>query len=151
MMEKMKEMFSFKYIALAMLIFQNTFLIIFMSLSRTGTSSSGEVRYASSSAVASMELVKMMSCLTMIFYECCDGYVKDDNNSIKSYSFITSVTNGAKGLVITLYNEVYSQPYELLKVSVPSLLYTIQNNLLYYALSNLDAATFQIGYQVYIF
>ena len=157
-MERLKEMFSFKYIALGMLVFQNTFLIIFMSLSRTGSSNSGEVRYASSSAVASMEMVKMMSCLTMIFFECCNGFAhvsgKDDDSSqsvSKSYSIVTAVSNGFRGLATALYNEVYSQPQELLKVAVPSLLYTIQNNLLYYALSNLDAATFQIGYQVCIY
>ena len=44
--------------------------------------------------------------------------------------------------------EVISQPGEILKLSVPSLLYTVQNNLLYFALSHLDAATFQVGYQV---
>ncbi len=36
---------------------------------------------------------------------------------------------------------------ELLKLAIPSGLYTIQNNLLYVALSNLDAATYQITYQ----
>ena len=45
-------------------------------------------------------------------------------------------------------DEVFSQPLEILKLSVPSFLYTVQNNLLYYALSHLDAATFQVGYQV---
>ena len=37
-----------------------------------------------------------------------------------------------------------------MKLAVPSLLYTVQNNLLYFALSHLDAATFQVGYQVMI-
>jgi UDP-sugar transporter A1/2/3 len=39
---------------------------------------------------------------------------------------------------------------ELLKLGIPSILYCVQNNLLYYALSHLDAATFQVGYQVKI-
>lgn len=36
---------------------------------------------------------------------------------------------------------------ELLKLVIPSGLYTLQNNLLYVALANLNAATFQITYQ----
>lgn len=38
---------------------------------------------------------------------------------------------------------------EILKVSIPSLVYTVQNNLLYFALSHLDAATYQVCYQVH--
>lgn len=46
-----------------------------------------------------------------------------------------------------LKDELLSQPIELLKLAIPSGLYTLQNNLLYVALSNLDAATYQIMYQ----
>ena len=49
-----------------------------------------------------------------------------------------------------LRTEVLEKPFELLLVAVPSFVYTLQNNILYYALSHLDAATFQVGYQLKI-
>ena len=44
-----------------------------------------------------------------------------------------------------LRDEILDKPRETLKLAVPSGLYTIQNNLLYVALSNLDAATYQVS------
>ena len=44
-----------------------------------------------------------------------------------------------------LYENIVLQPMDCLKVSVPSFVYVIQNNLLYIAVSNLEAATFQVG------
>ena len=41
-------------------------------------------------------------------------------------------------------------PDQLARVAVPALLYTIQNNIIYAALSHLDAVTFQITYQLKI-
>lgn len=46
--------------------------------------------------------------------------------------------------------EVIGSPTETLKLLIPATLYTIQNNLLFMALTNLDAATYQVTYQLKI-
>ncbi len=56
---------------------------------------------------------------------------------------ITAVFNELK-------REIIDKPYENLKLAIPSGLYTIQNNLLFVSLSNLDAATYQVTYQLKI-
>lgn len=43
-----------------------------------------------------------------------------------------------------LRQEILHKPIETLKLAIPSGIYTLQNNLLYLALSNLDAATYQV-------
>lgn len=43
-----------------------------------------------------------------------------------------------------LRQEIFNKPIETLKLAIPSGIYTLQNNLLYVALSNLDAATYQV-------
>ncbi len=46
--------------------------------------------------------------------------------------------------------EVVGKPRETAKLLIPSGLYTIQNNLLFVALTNLDAATYQVKLQNHI-
>ena len=119
-----KDVCSVKFGALALLVLQNTFLVVFMRYSRT---SSGPL-YASSTAVAMMELIKFVTCFIVIAHQ----------------------KGNMTALSRSLHEELIMHPMEVLKLSVPSFLYTVQNNLLYYALSHLDAATFQVGYQVKI-
>lgn len=46
-----------------------------------------------------------------------------------------------------LYRENFRDIIGTLKLIVPAVLYTIQNNVIYTALNNLEATTFQVGYQ----
>ena len=44
-----------------------------------------------------------------------------------------------------LYEDVLLNAWETLKLAIPAFLYVVQNNLLFIALSNLDAATYQVS------
>uniref|UniRef100_A0A8C9NYK9 Solute carrier family 35 member A1 n=1 Tax=Spermophilus dauricus TaxID=99837 RepID=A0A8C9NYK9_SPEDA len=50
----------------------------------------------------------------------------------------------------SLSENVLGSPKELMKLSVPSLVYAVQNNMAFLALSNLDAAVYQVTYQLKI-
>ncbi|XP_075859237.1 CMP-sialic acid transporter isoform X3 [Microcebus murinus] len=50
----------------------------------------------------------------------------------------------------SLRENVLRSPKELMKLSVPSLVYAVQNNMAFLALSNLDAAVYQVTYQLKI-
>lgn len=54
--------------------------------------------------------------------------------------------------VRVLYQElkegIVHSPSETIKLVIPSGIYTLQNNLLYVALSNLDAATYQVNHSL---
>lgn len=69
------------------------------------------------------EITKLITCLVLVFYE--EG--KNAENFGKA-----------------LRKTIIENKMDTLKVCVPSLLYVIQNNLLYLSASHLDAATYQV-------
>lgn len=50
-----------------------------------------------------------------------------------------------KATLTRLYEDVVLNTCETLKLAIPAFLYVVQNNLLFIALSNLDAATYQVS------
>uniref|UniRef100_A0A8B9K599 Solute carrier family 35 member A3a n=1 Tax=Astyanax mexicanus TaxID=7994 RepID=A0A8B9K599_ASTMX len=110
-----------KYLSLGVLVFQTTSLVLTMRYSRT-LQSDGP-RYLASSAVVVAELLKILTCIGLVCKE-------------HSYS--------VRALHSVLRQEILHKPIETLKLAIPSGIYTLQNNLLYVALSNLDAATYQV-------
>lgn len=116
-----------KYLSLGVLVCQTTSLVLTMRYSRT-LQGDGP-RYLASSAVVVAEVMKIVACLLIVYKE-------------HSYSL--------RALNSVLRQEIVHKPIETLKLAIPSGIYTLQNNLLYVALSNLDAASYQVTYQLKI-
>ncbi|KAM9844687.1 solute carrier family 35 member A3b isoform 2-T2 [Aulostomus maculatus] len=116
-----------KYVSLGVLVLQTTSLVLTMRYSRT-LKEDGP-RYLASSAVVSAEMLKILVCTLLVF---------------KENSFSVRAINQQ------LKEEIVSKPLGTLKLAIPAGIYTLQNNLLYVALSNLDAATYQVTYQLKI-
>lgn len=70
------------------------------------------------------ELGKLITCLWLVYFE--------EGKSVYK-------------LKEALHNTIIKQPIDTLKVCVPSMIYVVQNNLLYVAASHLDAATYQVS------
>mmetsp|Transcript_40434 Transcript_40434/g.79130 ORF Transcript_40434/g.79130 Transcript_40434/m.79130 type:complete len:422 (-) Transcript_40434:88-1353(-) len=121
-----------KYGSLVLLCFQMVGLVLLMRYSRVKKvtdGGDGGGLYLASTAVFIMEAIKFAICMSVIFHQC-------------HYS--------PSAFAKAMDDAILKSPLEILKLSVPSLTYTIQNNLLYCALTNLDAATYQVMYQLKI-
>ena len=116
-----------KYAVLVLLVVQNTFLVLLMRYSRTlpGT------MYLGSSAVCCDEMLKLVTCTLILLV----SYLRAGS------------TEKASSFFEYMRRECFDQPREVLKMGGLALLYTIQKNLLYKAVSNLDAAVYQLTYQ----
>lgn len=108
----------YKLVSLGTLTFQNVVTIILIHYAK---SRPGDV-FISSTVVVLMEVFKLTACLLILLIQHC------------------SVGTWAK----EIYEEVLKKPMETLKVAVPAFIYTFQNNLIFVAVANLDAATFQV-------
>lgn len=108
-----------KYFSLVTLMLQNAVFILMMRYVRTRP---GDM-FMSTTAVIMSEVLKFLACFIIIFYK--EGSVR---------AFLSH-----------LNENIIQQPMDCLKISVPSIIYTVQNNLLFVAVSNLDAAVFQVS------
>uniref|UniRef100_A0A8C7AHA9 Solute carrier family 35 member A2 n=1 Tax=Neovison vison TaxID=452646 RepID=A0A8C7AHA9_NEOVI len=109
-----------KYISLAVLVVQNASLILSIRYARTLPGD----RFFATTAVVMAEVLKGLTCLLLLFAQ------KRGN---------------VKHLALFLHEAVLVRYVDTLKLAVPSLIYTLQNNLQYVAISNLPAATFQVS------
>lgn len=114
-----------KFGALGVLVLQNASLVLSIRYVRTLP---GE-RFLPSTAVVLAEAMKGCACVLLLLVQ--------HRGSVRQTA-------------VTLHGAVVSQPGDALRLAVPSLIYTLQNNLQYVAISNLPAATFQVTYQLKI-
>ncbi|KAL4147674.1 hypothetical protein PRNP1_011478 [Phytophthora ramorum] len=119
---------ALKYASLCVLCVQNSLLAILMRLSRVGNFP----RFNPATAVFMGETLKLATCFVVLAHEF--NALKEPQRRKRMGESFRTVTNVK----------------ELLRVSVPAMLYVVQNNLQYVAVSNLDAPTFQIMYQLKI-
>ncbi|KAJ2860849.1 UDP-galactose transporter Gms1 [Coemansia aciculifera] len=114
-----------KYVSLVVLTVQKSLLVLVMHYSRIVS----DVRYFTSTAVLLCELTKLLVCLYLTARES----MNENNGRLNMRLLYTDVFGG-----------------DSWKMLIPAGLYTIQNNLQYVAVSLLDAATFQVTYQLKI-
>lgn len=88
-------------------------------------------RYITSTAVFLNEAVKLAICLTVALY--------DVSKTVPASMPATSLFTSLSGLIFS---------GDSWKLAIPAGLYTLANSLLYIGLSNLEAATFQVTYQL---
>ena len=115
------------------LTFQNALSILIMHYSRV-MPTDGQ-RYFTSTAVFLNEVLKLAISITMALYEIETATSSAD-------------TSTAAGLFGGLARVVFTG--DSWRMAIPAMLYTMQNSLVYVAVSHLSAATFQVTYQLKI-
>lgn len=114
---------TLKYASLITLTVQNAALNLTMRAARTQKD-----LFLSSTAVIVSEIIKILTCLVVVWLQ----------------------EGSWTSMVRTIKIQIIDRPRDTLKVSIPSIVYYIQNNLIYLAATHLDAATAQVTYQLKI-
>ena len=145
-----------KWISLVTLALQNAFLTIIMHYSRV--TSVPNKTYSAASAVLLNELLKG-SISVLIALKNIDtslsasSHPLSEKDALRSQPLGRPVVRSAMSMMHpsrlnALRVAVFSP--DCIKLSIPAILYVVQNNLQYVAASNLDVATFQVTYQMKI-
>jgi len=124
----MMELNTVRYGCLLVLTLQTTVSVLAMRYSRKKIKGGKEL-YIGTTLVLVAEILKLFFCLVLLLVQ--------KSGSLKQTFKVIS-------------NEVFFKPRETVKLVIPSSLYSLQNNLVLLALSSLDAATFQVTYQLKI-
>ncbi|KAL8275979.1 hypothetical protein Esti_000095 [Eimeria stiedai] len=117
-----------RWVALLALVGQTVASVMVLRLSRT-LESSAENRYLTTTAVVCAEVVKLSVAVPLVCYE--------QNMSLRR-------------TIAVLKRDVLGSPKDMAKLGLPGLLYSLQNNLIFVALSNLTGAMYQVTYQLKI-
>ncbi|KDR81685.1 hypothetical protein GALMADRAFT_239807 [Galerina marginata CBS 339.88] len=134
-----------KYLSLVTLAVQNSALTIIMHYSRVSTPPSRT--YSAATAVLMNEILKGTISLIIAFSR-IDSTPNIYETGQAPYASQRPSANRHLTRLRKLWREVFSS--DCWKLSIPAILYVIQNNLQYVAASNLEAATFQVTYQMKI-
>lgn len=124
---------TMQQLSLVILVIQNSVLVLVMRQSRRPADA--PLMYLASTAVFGAEVIKLVCCTGMLYWT-----TTTDPFSVAALGYF-------------MKHQVYDLVMDkrgLLLMMIPSGLYALQNNLLYVALSHLEAATFQVTYQLKI-
>ena len=114
----------FKWFCLVILVIQNATTILLLRYVRTAP---GDL-FFSTTAIVCQEVIKIVASIGLLFLES------------RSCTEVCNAIN----------EQIIKNPMDSIKTGIPALLFTIQTNLVYVAISNLDAAVFQVTFQIKI-
>jgi len=114
-----------RWVALGALVIQTVAVVVTLRMSKSSTTGEG---YINTTAVVMSELVKLLC----------------------SFFLLARDSGGYTQAMYEVNDKIIKSPMETLKVGIPAALYTVQNNLIFVALSNMPAPMYQVTYQLKI-
>ncbi len=136
-----------KNLSLALLAVQNCAMILSMKYSKSHVTP-GNKPYISTTVVVVVSLIKcLQSFFTNNRFHLLSKAYLLQGEVVKitiCLLYIFYSKGGFGGLVREINAEMVQKPVDCLKLLIPSLLYTLQNNLQFIAISNISAAVFQV-------